>query len=58
MCYELFFKNRKSTQDQLSQKVASVIERVSAAKAPVQRRPTTQAEEKKRIESELETTTA
>lgn len=58
MCYELFFKNRKVSQDQLSQKVASVIERVSAAKAPVRREPAIQAEEKKRIESELETTTA
>jgi hypothetical protein len=58
MCYELFFKNRKSAQDQLSQKVASVIERVSAAKPRVQRQPGTQAEEKKRVESELETTTA
>jgi hypothetical protein len=58
MCYELFFKNRKSAQDQLSQKVASVIEKISAAKVPVQRQPATQAEEKQRIESELDTTTA
>ena len=55
MCYELLYRNRRSAQDKLVQKVASVIQKVSTAKAPTQSQPVTRIKEKQETERETET---
>jgi len=58
MCYELYFKRQKPTQENQADKVAPVIEKVPAAKPPAQGQPVTLGKEKRKIEAELETTAA
>ena len=57
MCYEIYFKARKPSQERQTERAAPVIEKVPAAR-PDQRQPVTSPKEKQEIEAELETNAA
>jgi hypothetical protein len=54
MCYEMFFKKLKSTQEKQADKSAPTIERAVAARPQAQRQPVAQAKGEQETETELE----